>query len=64
MANAIEQKVNVSVEIDDLTLTVEQRPDPPEGKKSHSEDAVYHVTAAKSRPNFPAYAGKPRSIIM
>jgi hypothetical protein len=32
MANAIEQKVDVSGAVGDLRLTVEQRPDPPDGK--------------------------------
>jgi hypothetical protein len=38
MANAIEQKVAVSGTVGDLRLTVEQRPDPPEGKESHSDN--------------------------
>jgi hypothetical protein len=37
MANAIEQKVDVSRAVGDLRLTVEQQPDPPEHKTPHSE---------------------------
>jgi hypothetical protein len=38
MANAIEQKVDVLGAVGDLRLMVEQRPDPPEGKKPHSDN--------------------------
>ena len=38
MANAIEQKVDVSRAVGDLRLTAEQKPDPPEGKKPHSDN--------------------------
>jgi hypothetical protein len=57
MANAIEQKVDVSGAVGDLRLIVEQRPDPPEGKKPHngmvrrgslevveSEEEAFHET--------------------
>jgi hypothetical protein len=38
MADAIEQKVDVSRAVGDLRSTVEQKPDPPEGKKPHSDN--------------------------
>ena len=40
MSNAIEQKVDVSGAAGDLRFTVGQRPNPPEGKKAHSDISV------------------------
>jgi hypothetical protein len=41
MANAIEQKVDVSGAVGDLRLTVEQQPDPPYGKNPHSDNPCF-----------------------
>jgi hypothetical protein len=43
MANAIEQKVDVSGAVGDLRLTVEQRPDPPEAKMPYSDNAYIRM---------------------
>ena len=58
MANAIEQKVDVSGAVGDLRLIVEQRPDPHEGKKPHSDNPVSRdlsgLTGRKGNSNFPS----------
>jgi hypothetical protein len=51
MANAIEQKVDVSGAVGDLRLTIEQRPDPLEGKKPFSP--LHHSV------NFLRYGSSP-----